>query len=107
MTARRGEKLHVALLSQYYQPEQIGPAIWLKELASDLVAAGHRVTVLTGFLGFSPQMGAFLAGFLLAGTPFRYQLAGQIGPMRDLLMAVFFTTVGLQVAPADVVSNDS
>ena len=49
MTARRGEKLHVALLSQYYQPEQIGPAIWLKELASDLVAAGHRVTVLTGF----------------------------------------------------------
>ncbi len=56
----------------------------------------------TSFIGFSPEMGAFIAGFLLAGTPFRYQLAGQIGPMRDLLMAIFFTGVGLRVIPADV-----
>jgi K+:H+ antiporter len=65
-------------------------------------AVALGAAVMTGFLGFSPQMGAFLAGFLLAGTPFRYQLAGQISPMRDLLMAVFFTSVGLQVAPADL-----
>jgi CPA2 family monovalent cation:H+ antiporter-2 len=69
-------------------------------VVSAAVALGAAVT--TGFLGFSPQMGAFLAGFLLAGTPFRYQLAGQIAPMRDLLMAVFFTSVGLGVNPAGV-----
>lgn len=57
-------------------------------LASAVLAAG---------LGFSPELGAFLAGFLLAGTPFRYQLSGQLVPLRDLFMAVFFTAVGLQV----------
>lgn len=48
-------------------------------------------------LGFSPELGAFLAGFILAGTPFRAQLAGQLSPMRDLFMAVFFTSVGLRL----------
>ena len=41
--------LDILLLSQYYQPEQVGPAIWLAELAADLQAAAHRVSVLTGF----------------------------------------------------------
>jgi CPA2 family monovalent cation:H+ antiporter-2 len=68
-------------------------------------AAALGAAVTTGWLGFSPQMGAFMAGFLLAGTPFRYQLAGQIAPMRDLLMAVFFTSVGLQVDPAGVLHD--
>ncbi|MFI4872520.1 MAG: cation:proton antiporter [Phycisphaerales bacterium JB061] len=58
-------------------------------------AIGLGAAVLTGALGLSPELGAFLAGFLLAGTPFKHQLSGQIGPMRDLFMAVFFTAVGL------------
>jgi CPA2 family monovalent cation:H+ antiporter-2 len=49
------------------------------------------------YLGFSAELGAFLAGFLLASTPFRFQIAGQLMPMRDLFMAVFFTTVGLEL----------
>jgi CPA2 family monovalent cation:H+ antiporter-2 len=72
-------------------------------VVSAAVALGAAVA--TGYLGFSPQMGAFLAGFLLAATPFRYQLAGQISPMRDLLMAVFFTSVGLQVDPVGIMHN--
>ncbi|QOJ01439.1 MAG: cation:proton antiporter [Phycisphaeraceae bacterium] len=54
-------------------------------------AVGSRV------LGFSAEMGAFLAGFLLASTPYRHQLSGQIASLRDVLMAVFFTAVGLSV----------
>ncbi len=61
--------------------------------------------VLTHVLGFSPEMGAFLAGLLLAGTPFRYQLSGQLAPMRDLFMAVFFTAVGLQLDVQALVSG--
>ena len=61
--------------------------------------------VWTTYLKFSPEMGAFIAGFLLAGTPFRFQLSGQLGPVRDLLMAVFFTAVGMRVAP-DVIANN-
>jgi len=53
--------------------------------------------VLTGLVGLSPELGAFLAGFILSSTPFRYQLSGQISPVRDLFMAVFFTAVGLEL----------
>ncbi len=60
-------------------------------------AAALGAAVVTALCGLSAELGAFLAGFLLAGTPFRYQLAGQISPLRDLFMAVFFTTVGLRV----------
>jgi CPA2 family monovalent cation:H+ antiporter-2 len=61
--------------------------------------------VWTSFIGFGPAMGAFLAGFMLGQTHYRFQLSGQIAPMRDLLMAVFFTSVGLKVAPAEVAGN--
>ena len=54
--------------------------------------------VFTAALGFSPELGAFIAGFMLASTPFRSQLAGQLAPMRDLFMAVFFTVVGLKLS---------
>ena len=41
--------MRVLVLSQYYKPEQVGPAIWLAELVADLKAAGESVTVLTSF----------------------------------------------------------
>jgi len=64
------------------------------------IAMAIGAAMLTGRLGFSPEMGAFLAGFMLSFTPFRLQLAGQLAPLRDLLMAVFFTAVGLKIDPA-------
>ena len=66
---------------------------------SAAVALG--AAVLASQLGFSPELGAFIAGFILASTPFRYHLAGQLSPMRDLFMAVFFTTVGLKLNFSD------
>ncbi len=72
-------------------------------VVSAAIALG--AAVFSAWLKFSPELGAFLAGFLLAGTPFRYQLAGQMIPMRDLFMAVFFTAVGLQL-PIDIVLSD-
>lgn len=65
-------------------------------LGSALIASG---------LGFSAELGAFLAGLILASTPFRYQLAGQISPMRDLFMAVFFTAVGMKMDIASLASS--
>jgi len=59
----------------------------------------------TKLLGFSPAMGAFLAGLLLASTPYRYQLSGLLSPLRDLLMAIFFTAVGLAVDPRLLVDH--
>ncbi|UCG17080.1 MAG: cation:proton antiporter [Phycisphaerales bacterium] len=61
------------------------------------VAAALAAAVVTQAIGFSLEMGAFLAGFVLAGTPFRHQLSGQIGPLRDLFIAVFFATLGMEL----------
>jgi colanic acid biosynthesis glycosyl transferase WcaI len=41
--------VHILILTQYYKPESVGPTVWLRELTADLLAAGHRVTVLTSF----------------------------------------------------------
>lgn len=64
------------------------------------VAVAVGAAFLTQLMGFSPELGAFLAGFLLADTVFRHHLAGQIAPVRDLFVAVFFTTVGMSLDPA-------
>ncbi len=69
-----------------------------------MTLAGVAAALLAAFvaqgIGFSLEMGAFLAGFMLAGTPFRHQLSGQIGPLRDIFIAVFFTTLGMKLDPS-------
>lgn len=71
----------------------------LETLTIASLAVALSLAVAVQRLGFSVEMGAFLAGFLLAGTPFRPHLSGQIRPLRDLLIAVFFTTVGMKLDP--------
>ena len=61
------------------------------------VAAAFGTAALAQMLGFSLETGAFLAGLLLANTPFRSQLGSQIVPLRDIFMAVFFTTLGMEL----------
>lgn len=70
--------------------------------STELILVFSAATALTAAVGaaavgFSPEMGAFLAGFMLATTPYKQQLTGQFAPIRDLLMPIFFTVVGLKV----------
>jgi CPA2 family monovalent cation:H+ antiporter-2 len=69
------------------------------------LAAALAAALVAQTVGFSLEMGAFLAGFVLSGTPFRHQLSGQIGPLRDIFSALFFTTVGMKVDPASVAAG--
>ena len=55
---------------------------------------------LTHAAGLSLAFGGFLAGVLLADTPYRHQVAADIRPFRGLLLGVFFVAVGLQLEPA-------
>lgn len=64
-------------------------------VASAATAIGAALATVA--IGFSPEMGAFLAGFMLSFTPMRHQLVGQFASMRDLLMAIFFTAVGTKI----------
>lgn len=45
--------------------------------------------------GLSLALGAFLAGVLIAETEYRYQVESDIRPFRDVLMGLFFVSVGL------------
>lgn len=86
--------------ARYLLPKLLREASWGGNTEGLLVAsagAALSAAVLTGYLGFGPALGAFLAGFMLSATPFRYQLTGQLSPMRDLFMAVFFTSVGIKL----------
>ena len=46
-------------------------------------------------LGLSMALGGFLAGMLLAETEFKYQTEAVIKPFQDILLAVFFVSVGM------------
>jgi len=47
--------------------------------------------------GFSYSLGAFLAGMLIAETKYKWQIEADLVPFRDLLLGVFFISVGMQV----------
>lgn len=48
-------------------------------------------------VGLSMALGAFLAGLLLAETEFRRQIETDLEPFKDLLLGLFFVTVGMQI----------
>jgi CPA2 family monovalent cation:H+ antiporter-2 len=50
---------------------------------------------LTNLLGLSYALGAFLAGLMLAETEFRHQIEVEIRPFRDILLGLFFMTIGM------------
>jgi len=49
----------------------------------------------TEMAGLSYALGAFLAGMLIAETEYRYQVEEDIKPFRDVLLGLFFVTVGM------------
>jgi len=69
-----------------------------------VIGAGAALgaAVATAAVGLSGELGAFVAGMILATSPVRHQLSGQLAPLRDLFMALFFTVVGLAVDPATI-----
>jgi len=50
-------------------------------------------------MGLSPALGAFLAGMLLAESPFATQIRSDIVGIRTLFVTLFFTTVGMLADP--------
>lgn len=57
-----------------------------------LLAAGT-----TYAFGLSMALGAFLAGMMLSESQYRHQLEADIRPFRDILMGIFFITVGMKL----------
>ncbi len=49
----------------------------------------------TKLAGLSYALGAFIAGMLISETRFRYQVESDIAAFRDILMGLFFITIGM------------
>ncbi|MGL6334314.1 cation:proton antiporter domain-containing protein [Aeromonas jandaei] len=52
---------------------------------------------MTYSLGLSMALGAFLAGMMLGESHYRHQLEVDIKPFRDVLMGLFFITIGMNM----------
>jgi Kef-type K+ transport system membrane component KefB len=46
-------------------------------------------------IGVSPALGAFVAGVMLAESPYRHELEADIDPFRSILLGLFFLAVGM------------
>ena len=66
----------------------------LNVLLVTLVAA-----FITAAAGLSLVLGAFLAGMLISETEYRFQVEQDIKPFRDVLLGLFFITVGMLLDP--------
>ncbi len=49
----------------------------------------------TNIAGLSFALGAFIAGMLISETRYRYQVESDIAPFRDILLGLFFISVGM------------
>lgn len=72
----------------------------LATLLVALVAGG-----MTHVFGLSMALGAFLAGMMLGESQYKHQLEADIRPFRDILMGLFFTTIGMQLQLYGFVQN--
>jgi glutathione-regulated potassium-efflux system protein KefB len=50
---------------------------------------------LMAWLGLSTALGAFVAGVMLASSPFRHELEADVEPFRSILLGLFFLAVGM------------
>ncbi len=54
-------------------------------------------SVLAEYFGFSYSLGAFIAGMTIAETKYRYRIEADLVPFRDILLGIFFLTIGMQI----------
>ena len=47
--------------------------------------------------GFTYSLGAFIGGMMIADTKYRYRIEADLIPFRDILLGVFFVTVGMLI----------
>lgn len=85
----------VGLLMRYVLPPMLERLAQSQELLL-LFAIAFAVAMgaLGEVLGFSKEVGAFLAGVALASTPYRESVGARLVALRDFLLVFFFISLG-------------
>ena len=96
------------IYGKYIAPFVISQAT--KTRSDEIFMATVLLVVMTAaeiahFFGLSYSLGAFLAGMILSETKYKYQIEADLVPFRDLLLGVFFLSVGLMVDLNFVIHN--
>jgi CPA2 family monovalent cation:H+ antiporter-2 len=60
---------------------------------------------ITELAGLSLALGAFIAGMLISETEYRYQVEEDIKPFRDVLLGLFFVTIGMLLDLGSVIAG--
>ena len=60
---------------------------------------------LTEHAGLSLALGAFVAGILIAETEFKHQVETDIRPFHDVLLGLFFITIGMKLDASEVLRD--
>lgn len=63
------------------------------------------VALLTQVAGLSMELGALLAGLLIAETEFRHEVEVTIEPFKGLLMGLFFMSVGMGIDVSSILAE--
>jgi monovalent cation:H+ antiporter-2, CPA2 family len=63
------------------------------------------MSAATNFAGLSYALGAFVAGMLISETKYRYQVESDIAPFRDILLGLFFISVGMLLDVRVILDN--
>ncbi len=88
----------VAFVSRYFFPRLLRTLAHSTELLLIFAIAWAVLLASIGdALGFSKEVGAFLAGVALASTPYRADLGARLVSLRDFLLLFFFINLGVHI----------
>jgi len=109
-TAGIGLALVVALygIFNFLVPRLLGSTAVLANRELPLliaVVSGLGSGVAAHAAGVSPALGAFVAGMLLASSPFAVQVQADVSSLKTLLLTLFFAAMGMLTNPEWIASN--
>lgn len=70
-----------------------------------VVVLALGIALLTEHLGFSIEMGAFVAGLMISEVEYADQTLTYVEPLRDVFAAIFFVAVGMLIDPIFLWNN--
>ncbi|MHB1157005.1 MAG: cation:proton antiporter [Phycisphaerales bacterium] len=86
------------VMLNYVTPYLLNLRTWTKNRELPILLAvvtAMGASVGAARVGISPAMGAFIAGLLLAGSPFAVQVRSDVSSVKTLLVTLFFASIGM------------
>jgi len=91
------------LISRIFLPKLISFVAKSQELLFLFsIAWGLALASLFTYLGFSVEIGALVAGVILASTPYSIEISSRLKPLRDFFILLFFILLGSQMVVDDI-----